>query len=204
MGDSASASKPVPGWGESLLLFSVATIGEFGALAGWYWLRTDHPLLAPLVLLLGFVIERYVVVHWLDIPAKVITPSGNLRPLWLVIAGVTVAEIIVWTVWVLLAEAREPWFAAALLVGGIHLVHGYEVALLKHCELRPTWQDPGVIVLTALESGGGVWALRLAVDGRVVFAMSVLLGALLIEHILQVVALKKDAEAAMPQTVATR
>src|SRR5437899_10617525 len=102
MGDSASASKPVPGWGESLLLFSVATIGEFGALAGWYWLRTDHPLLAPLVLLLGFVIERYVVVHWLDIPAKVITPAGNLRPLWPVIAGVTVAEIIVWTVWLVL------------------------------------------------------------------------------------------------------
>ena len=202
MGDSASVSKPVPGWGESLFLFGVATIGEFLALAGWYWLRKDHPFLALLVLLFGFVVERYVVVHWLDVPKKVITPAGNLRALWLVVAGVTIAEIIVWTVWVQLADAHEPWFAAAMLVVGIHLVHGYEVALLKHRELQPTWKDPGVVVLTALEAGGGVWALWLAVGGRVVFPLVVLLGSLLIEHTLQVFALKKDAEAAMPQAVA--
>jgi len=202
MGDSASVSKPVPGWGESLFLFGVATIGEFLALAGWYWLRKDHPFLALLVLLFGFVVERYVVVHWLDVPKKVITPAGNLRALWLVVAGVTIAEIIVWTVWVQLADAHEPWFAAAMLVVGIHLVHGYEVALLQHRELQPTWKDPGVVVLTALEAGGGVWALWLAVGGRVFFPLVVLLLSLLIEHTLQVFALKKDAEAAMPQGVA--
>jgi len=202
MGDSASVSKPVPGWGESLFLFGVATIGEFLALAGWYWLRKDHPFLALLVLLFGFVVERYVVVHWLDVPKKVITPGGNLRSLWLVVAGVTIAEIIVWTVWVQLADAHEPWFAAAMLVVGIHLVHGYEVALLQHRELQPTWKDPGVVVLTALEAGGGVWALWLAVGGRVFFPLVVLLLSLLIEHTLQVFALKKDAEAAMPQGVA--
>jgi hypothetical protein len=238
MGDSAPTSKRGPGWGRSLFLFGVATIGEFVALAGWYWFRKGHPLgefgaladapwfragdplgwfgalvdsswlragyplVAVLVLLFGFVVERDVVVRWLDVPKKVITPAGNLRTLWLVVAGVTIAEIVVWTVWVELAEAHEPWFAAALLGVGIHLVHGYEVALLKHRTLQPTLKDPGVIVLTALEAGGGVWALRLAVRGRVVFAMSVLLGALLIEHILQVVGLKKDAEAKMPQAVA--
>src|SRR6185295_4992459 len=192
MGDSASVSKPVPGWGESLFLFGIATVGEFLALAGWYWLRKDHPFLALLVLLFGFVVERYVVIHWLDVPKRVITPAGNLRALWLVVAGVTIAEIIVWTVWVQLADAHEPWFAAAMLVVGIHLVHGYEVALLKHRELQPTWKDPGVVVLTALEAGGGVWALWLAVGGRVVFPLLVLLGSLLIEHTLQVFALKKD------------
>jgi len=202
MGDSASVSKPVPGWGESLFLFGVATIGEFLALAGWYWLRKDHPFLALLVLLFGFVVERYVVIHWLDVPKRVITPAGNLRSLWLVVAGVTIAEIIVWTVWVQLADAHEPWFAAAMLVVGIHLVHGYEVALLQHRELQPTWKDPGVVVLTALEAGGGVWALWLAVGGRVFFPLVVLLLSLLIEHTLQVFALKKDAEAAMPQAVA--
>ena len=202
MRDRAAASTQFHSWTSSVILFAIATVGEFGALAGWYWLHTIHPLDAILILLLGFVVERYVVVLWLHVPGKVITPGGNLRPLWLVVAGVTIAEIVVWTVWVQLAEAHEPWFAAALLVVGIHLVHGYEVALLKHRELQAAWKDPGVIVLTALESGGGVWALWLAVDGRVIFAMSVLLGALLIEHTLQVVALKKDAEAAMPQAVA--
>jgi hypothetical protein len=202
MRDRAAASTQFHSWTASVILFSIATVGEFGALAGWYWFHAIHPLDAVLILLLGFVVERYVVVLWLHIPGKVITPAGNLRPLWLVLAGVTIAEIVVWTVWVQVAEAHEPWFAAALLVVGIHLVHGYEVALLKHRTLQPTLKDPGVIVLTALEAGGGVWALELAVLGRVVFAMSVLLGALLIEHILQVVALKKDAEAAMPQAVA--
>ena len=113
MGNSASVSKPVPGWGRSLFLFGVATIGELMALAGWYWLRKDHPIFALLVLLLGFIIERYVVVHWLDVPKKVITPAGNLRSLWVVVAGVTIAEIVVWTLWVQLAEAGKPSFAAA-------------------------------------------------------------------------------------------
>jgi hypothetical protein len=221
----------VHSWPASLLVFAIATVGEFVALAGWYQLHTGHPLpppsgwvisypvlaralealrnflemprpaLALTILLAGFLVERYMVVFWLDLPRRVITPSGNLAPRELVIAGVTIAELIVWTVWLELAEAQEPWFAAALLVVGIHLVHAYEVALLTQRAVRPMLRDGGVILLTVLEGIGGVWALWLASRGDNVFALLVLSVALLAEHTFQVIALKKDADAGMPQTV---
>jgi hypothetical protein len=168
----------------------------------WTWFDARHWLVASLVLVGGFVIERYVVVLWLNVPPKVITPSGNLRSLWLVLVGVTVAEMATWTIWLELAEAREPWFGAAVLAVGIHLVHSYEVALLKQTDLRATLIDPGVIGITVLESAGGVAALWLAARGGIWLPLGVMSGALVMEHIAQVIGLKKGAESSMPLTVA--
>ena len=107
-----------------------------------------------------------------------------------------------WTVWLELAEAQEPWFGAAGLVVGIHLVHSYEVALLKHGDFRATLMERGVIVITTLESIGGVWALWLAARGGDGYPLLVLFLALLTEHILQVIALKKGSERAMMPSIA--
>jgi hypothetical protein len=195
-------SKRFQSWPASILLFTIATAGEFGALVGWYLLHmAQRPFLASLALIAGFIVERYVVVLWLHVPRRVITPAGNLRSLLVVLIGVTVAEMTTWTVWIGLAEAGEPWFAAAFLATGIHLVHSYEVALLKHSELRPTIIDRGVITITLLESVGGVWALWLAGRGHDLFPLFVLGGALLTEHIVQVLGLKKSAAPAVTFTV---
>ena len=220
-------------WPASLGLFSIATIGEFVALAGWYvfhgahlpiasnfydaedalvkWLRepdpslsdvlqragdflqTPHLLLAIVVLWVGFIVERVVVVYWLDLPKLVFTPGGSLKPRWLVIGGVTVAEILVWLAWIALADGGEPAFAAAVLVLGIHIMHAYEVAVIKPCSLPAAFRDPGVMAITFLEAGGGSWAWWMASQGRVLYPLATMFAALLAEHWLQVSGLKKDA-----------
>lgn len=158
------------------------------------FLQSPHLLLAIVILWAGFIVERVVVVSWLDLPKLVFTPGGHLRRRWLVIGGVTVAEILVWLAWIALAERGEPAFAAAVLVLGIHVVHAYEVAVIKPCSLPAALRDPGVIAITALEAGGGAWALSMASRGRVLYPLATIFGALLIEHLLQVYGLKKGAE----------
>ena len=237
MADIGGHVKVVRSWPASIWLFSIATVGEFVALSGWYvlysahpgiassfydakdplvsWLRaahihhpsltaalertgdflqSSHLLLAIVVLWAGFIVERVAVVSWLDLPKLVFAPGGHLRPRWLVIGGVTVAEILVWLAWIWLAEAGEPAFAAAVLVLGIHVMHAYEVAVIKPCSFPAALRDPGVIAITALEAGGGVWALSMASRGRVLYPLATIFGALLMEHLLQVYGLKKGAE----------
>jgi hypothetical protein len=192
---NATRSKRFQSWPASLLLFSIATVGEFGALAGWYLSdAAGWRLAAPLALLTGFLIERWMVVLWLDLPQRVITPSGNLSRLVLVLAGVTVAEIAAWIIWIRLAQAQAPWLGAAVLVVGIHLVHSYEVALLKHSDVQSELKEGGVILLTGLEAVGGIVALRLATRGLLGCAGAAMFVALLIEHLLQVSALKRAKE----------
>ena len=150
-------------------------------------------LLAVLVLWAGFVVERAMVVVWLRVPPRVVTPEGRLRSRFVVIAGVTIAEIIVWLAWVWIAEAGEPLFAAAVLVLGIHVVHAYEVALVKHRDFPSSLKDPGVVFITLLEAGGGALALWKATHGSILWPPIVIGLALLTEHIAQVAALKKEA-----------
>ena len=190
-------------WTGSLVLFFIATLGEFAGLVGWYALdHAGHAVRAALILLAGFVVERWVVVLWLNVPWRVITPSGNMRPLLTVLAGVTIAEIAAWVLWIRLVEAGEPAFAAAVLIAGIHAVHSYEVALLKHRTVQAVLKDGGVIALTALESLGALIALYFVVGGQPGHGALAMFLALLSEHVLQVSALKKDkeADARVPQT----
>lgn len=182
-------------WPASITLFAIATVGEFLALSGWYVFHDTRVLLALAILWAGFIVERAMVVLWLGVPKRVFTPGGNLHKRWVVIGGVTLAEIIVWVVWIWIAKNGEPAFAAATLVIGIHLVHAYEVAVLKQCPLKKVFMDKGVILITILESVGGVWALWLAMQGKIWWPLAVMFGALLIEHILQVIGLKTGAEA---------
>lgn len=181
-------------WPASITLFAIATVGEFLALSGWYVFHDTRVLLALAILWAGFIVERAMVVLWLGLPKRVFTPGGNLHKRWVVIGGVTLAEIIVWVVWIGLAENGEPGFAAATLVVGIHIVHAYEVAVLKQCPLKKELMDKGVISITILESFGGVLALWLAMQDMFWWPLTVMFGALLVEHILQVIGLKTGAE----------
>jgi hypothetical protein len=199
MARTPAASNRFQSWPASILLFTIATLGEFSGLAGWYWLhRSGTAWLAPFVLLAGFVIERYVVVLWLSLPRRVITPGGNLRALWLVLVGVTIAEIAAWVLWIHMAEARSLLIGTVILAVGIHLVHSYEVAVIKHRTLRPVLRDRGVITLTGLEVAGGVVAFLLVTRSRFVWAATAMLLALLFEHLFQVTALKREQQATMP------
>jgi len=199
--DFYQATDWVVSWGRSVvepswLVETTASVGAF--------LQSSHSVLAVLVLWAGFIVERAMVVIWLRVPTLVVTPAGNLMRRWIVLGAVTAAEIVVWLVWIYIAEAAEPLFAAAVLAIGIHIVHAYEVALIKNLKFSPLLKDKGVIAITFLESAGGVWALsratggwivgRLTLDGWKSGPLLIMLGALLIEHILQVYSLKTEAD----------
>lgn len=197
MENALTRARRFQSWPRSITLFAIATVGEFLALSGWYYFHNTRVLLALAILWAGFIVERAMVVLWLGLPKRVFTPGGNLHKRWVVIGGVTLAEIVVWVVWIGLAENGEPGFAAATLVVGIHIVHAYEVAVLKQRPLKQELMDQGVILITILESVGGVLALWLVTQGEVwwPWPVAVLFGALLVEHILQVIGLKTGAEA---------
>jgi hypothetical protein len=197
MENALTRARRLQSWPKSLTLFAIATVGEFLALSGWYYFHNTLVVAALAILWAGFIVERAMVVLWLGLPKRVFTPGGNLHKRWVVIGGVTLAEIIVWVVWIGLAENGEPGFAAATLVAGIHIVHAYEVAVLKQRPLKKELMDKGVILITILESVGGVLALWLVMQSSPwpKLALGVLFGALLIEHILQVIGLKTGAEA---------
>lgn len=195
MENTLTRARRLRSWPVSITLFAIATVGEFLALSGWYVFHDTRVLLALAILWAGFIVERAMVVLWLGLPKRVFTPGGNLHKRWVVIGGVTLAEIIVWVVWIRLAKNGEPAFAAATLVIGIHIVHAYEVAVLKQNPLKKELMDKGVVLITILESAGGVWALSLAMQGKLWCPLAVMFTALLIEHVLQVIGLKTGAEA---------
>ena len=197
MENALARARRFQSWPRSITLFAIATVGEFGALSGWYVFHDTRVLLALAILWAGFIVERAMVVLWLGLPKRVFTPGGQLHKRWVVIGGVTLAEIVVWVVWIGLAENGEPGFAAATLVVGIHIVHAYEVAVLKQQALKKELKDKGVILITILESVGGVLALWLTTQSEIwwAWAPAVLFGALLVEHVLQVIGLKTGAEA---------
>ena len=197
MENALTRARRFQSWPASITLFAIATVGEFLALSGWYVFHDTRVPLALAILWAGFIVERAMVVLWLGVPKRVFTPGGNLHKRWVVIGGVTLAEIIVWVVWIGLAENGEPGFAAAILVVGIHLVHAYEVAVLKQRPLKKELMDQGVILITILESFGGVLALWLAKQDWIwwPWPLAVIFSALLVEHILQVIGLKTGAEA---------
>ena len=196
---SVASLKPFHSWPVSIAMFAVATGGEFIGLCGWYYYHVAaQPVAAAIILWIGFLIERAMVVIWLQLPRKVITPSGNLGQLYPLIGLVTVAEIVVWTLWIRLIETNQMLAGIIVLVAGIHLVHSYEVALIKRRDFAPTLRDRGVILLTALECLGGTVGLHFATSGRPGRGAAVMFFALLAEHIFQVLGLKHD-EAAAPQ-----
>jgi hypothetical protein len=171
--------------GEPPLAAALQRMGEF--------LASPHVVCAVLVLWAGFIVERSMVVLWLDVPRKIITPGGQLKSRWLVIGAVTMAEIVVWVVWIALAERDEPAFAPAVRGAGIHPRHTNEVARIKQRPVAPVVAPRGVMGITVGVSAGGIWALSLAARGAILAPLGVLLAALFVEHILQVLKLRQDA-----------
>jgi len=165
-------------WSVSLGLFAIATISEFLGLFYWrQWFASGKLLAATLVLWGGFAVERAVVVIWLQLPGRLRDPFGTTRPLWLIIALVTVAEIVTWVLWIRFTGGFV--VGALLLAVGIHIVHAYEVAVIRRTGYVPAAVDFGTLVLTVLEAGGAAVWLAWTLNGRAVAGTAALFASLL-------------------------
>jgi hypothetical protein len=173
-----------------LLPFFIATIGEFIALAFWlYFNDKSMILLANLLLWTGFMIERIAVILWLG---RVYRKKEGISPpkltWWQIPLGliaVTWTEILVWFIWLYVAENYGGWWGLAVLMPLMLLEHSAEMGLVKRCNLLKYVTNGKTIFFTIMEVAGAVGWLHFVREGQPVIGIIILLLGLSIEHIIQ-------------------
>ena len=170
--------------------FVIATAGEFVALHYWLvFLDLDYFILANIILWAGFLTERIAVITWIQRVyrpkvgvASETTPVAK-KALRLVI--VTLTEIVIWIVWLWLADEVDFWLAGAVLMVLMLAEHSMEMALLKKDRFWKYVGNPRTIFFTVMEVAGGMGWLYLVREGEPIWGAIVLIAGLSIEHVLQ-------------------
>lgn len=173
-----------------VLPFIAATAGEFTAL--YYWLQfldQDRFLLANALLWAGFLVERISVYVWIR---SVYRPkegaASGADPLWKTATGlilITLSEVLIWIVWLKLADDFDFWFAAAALLLLMQGEHAMEMAILKRENIKKYLTNARTIFFTIMEVAGGVGWLYFVRNGEPIQGGLCLLVGLSIEHVLQ-------------------
>ena len=184
----------------NVLPFIVATGGEFVALFFWLWFFHERNYaLALVILLAGFLTERLAVLYWVSqvFGAEVGITGSKKTPIQRAIGllMITGSEILVWSIWYFAARDLPEWtglsstqaflIAAALLIIGEQLQHSWDLALLNGKRIRDFLFHPTAIFITTLEAGGGILMLHYFQREQRWTAGGIMLGALLIEHVVQ-------------------
>ncbi len=187
--------------------FVIATVGEFLALHYWLTFQDmDRIILANLILWAGFLTERVAVITWIQ---RVYRPKEGVASETTSVVqkstrllGVTLTEIIVWMVWLWIADTVNMGLAAAVLMVLMLAEHSMEMALLKKDRFWKYVGNPRTIFFTVMEVAGGVgWMYFVRRDEALIGAVILLLG-LSIEHVLQGSQLRPDEADRMPSASA--
>ncbi len=175
---------------KDILPFITATLGEFFAL--YFWLKfmdQDKWLPANVVLWAGFMVERVSVFLWLRNVYR--TQDGMTSeeiPLWqsaiglILIAG---SEIVIWVLWLWLANDVNFWLAAVVLLILMLGEHSMEMSLVKKTKPLFYITDPKTIFYTVMEAVGAVAWLYLVQHDEPLWGALILLVGLSVEHVLQ-------------------
>ena len=170
--------------------FVIATAGEFIALHYWLtFLDLGYFILANLVLWAGFLTERIAVITWIQ---RVYRPTVGVASETTPVSKkatrlvlVTLTEIIIWIIWLWLADEVNFWLAGAVLMILMVAEHSMEMALLKKDRFWKYVGNPRTIFFTIMEVGGGMGWLYLVREGEPFWGAIVLIIGLSLEHILQ-------------------
>jgi hypothetical protein len=182
-----------------VLPFVIATAGEFTALFFWlFYLDQGRFWLANAILWGGFLVERTAVIVWIRFiyrsrQQKVKTPSLLVTVVGLL--GITFTEILIWVLWVAMADGAIPMIAfdpttnfvlaAVVLMILMQAEHSVEMAALKEKKWVTFFSDPKTIFFTFMEVAGAVaWLYMVRTDRPILGAVFLLVG-LSIEHVLQ-------------------
>jgi hypothetical protein len=177
--------------------FVIATVGEFLALHYWLvLLDLDHFILANLVLWAGFLTERIAVITWIQ---RIYRPTVGIASQSTSVARkavrlfvVTLTEILIWIVWLWLADEVDFWLAGAVLMVLMLAEHSMEMALMKKDRFWKYVGNARTIFFTVMEVAGGMaWLYLVRHDAPVWGALALIVG-LGIEHVLQGRQLKPD------------
>ncbi len=175
---------------KDILPFITATVGEFFAL--YFWLKfmdQDKWLPANVVLWAGFLVERTSVFLWLRNVYR--TQDGMTSeeiPLWQSAIGlvlISLSEIVIWVLWLWLANDVNFWLAGVVLLILMLGEHSLEMSLVKKTKPLSYITDPKTIFYTVMEAVGAVAWLYLVRHDEPLWGALILLVGLSIEHVLQ-------------------
>ena len=175
---------------KDILPFITATVGEFFAL--YFWLKfmdQDKWLPANVVLWAGFMVERVSVFLWLRNVYR--TQDGMTSeeiPLWQSAIGlvlISLSEIVIWVLWLWLANDVNFWLAGVVLLILMLGEHSLEMSLVKKTKPLSYITDPQTIFYTVMEAVGAVAWLYLVRHDEPLWGALILLVGLSIEHVLQ-------------------
>jgi hypothetical protein len=189
-----------------VLPFVIATAGEFTALFFWlHYLDQGRFWLANGILWGGFLVERVSVIAWIRYiyrtrQQQVAVPS--LLPTIVGLLGITLTEILIWVLWLALADGNVPMIAfgfvgntalaAVVLMILMQVEHSVEMAALKQRSWLVYLTNPATIFFTFMEVAGAVAWLYMVRTDRPVLGALFLLAGLSIEHVLQGSDLRPD------------
>jgi hypothetical protein len=182
-----------------VLPFVVATAGEFVALYLWLeYADQGRLVLANVILWLGFAVERTAVYLWILYIYRKAGAIREERSLPLTIVGlfaITLSEILIWFLWLSVADGDIAWLASTLVVdfalAGVLLMslmlvqHSIEMAALRRTPPFAYLRSPNTIFFTFMEVAGAVgWLYFVRTDRPLAGGLCLLVG-LSIEHVLQ-------------------
>ena len=182
-----------------ILPFTIATLGEFGALYFWlYFLDQDRIILANIILWGGFGIERMAVYLWIRYIYR--TKEGIVVPpsFFAVFFGllfITLSEVLIWIVWLNFADGQFAWadngFLINTVTAGIILMilmwieHSVEMGALRQKNPLIYFFKSNTIFFTFMEVIGAVGWLYFVRTGSPILGAVCLLVGLSVEHIIQ-------------------
>ncbi|MEE9238868.1 MAG: hypothetical protein V3U58_04825 [Thermodesulfobacteriota bacterium] len=183
-----------------LLPFLIATIGEWVGLYYWlHYLDRDNFILANVILWTGFLIERITVVLWVRTvyrPAEgLASPATSPGVIVLGLIAITLPELVIWAVWLALADGMGYLLAGGVLAVLMLAEHSFELGLVKRVSPLSFVTNPATLFFTAMEVFPPLAWLYFVRNEQVVLGGAVLLIGLAIEHIIEGATLKPQETA---------
>jgi hypothetical protein len=192
-----------------ILPFLIATVGEFVAL--FFWLRFQDSgqfWLAQLLLWAGFLVERSAVILWLRYVNDKDDPEtiANATPAKIAgaVVALTLVEIVIWAVWLTVADTMGALLGTLALAAMIHSLHSIEMAVVKKTPLGAYVTNLNTIFFSIMEVAGGALWLYFVRDGDQMLGAVCLLVGLCVEHVIQGASLKRDDTQRLTQMQARR
>ena len=190
-----------------VLPFIIATAGEFAALYFWlHFLDAGQFVRANVLLWAGFAVERISVYLWIRYVYRSRGGGPIEQSLGATVAGlfvITLSEVLIWILWLALADGTIGAIAAAPLtnmaVAGVVLMvlmtieHSVEMGVLKRTNPLAYVTSPSTLLFTFMEVAGAVGWLALVRADRPLLGALFLLVGLSIEHVIQGSDLRPDA-----------
>lgn len=160
----------------------VVTVTEGAAVYVWLRLHEDgHERWALFSLVLGELLETGVA-QLLIARRKGGRPRAQVTRMQRLIGAASVAEIVLWVVWLTVAEEIGQPLAAGVLLVLMHIKHHVELVAVRNTPLGAGLFSANLTFASAVETAGGVAGLALILDGRPGLAAAALGLGFLIEH----------------------